>query len=576
MNSNGDFGINNNANSSTLFLLSSAGAATFSNNVYVGGTALASYSASILSVYNSSTGGAVLRLSNSTAGTTRDDGADIEYITGALNITTRETADEIRLNTRDTNRLTIASTGAATFSSSVTAGGGFISNNDSNTPVGFYKLKPSSVTTARWWRITSDNVVYGDFSIAQSSANSDASYTNILYFNAAGAATFSSSVTAGGNLGGTSDYTALTLRNQANGDYYVGLDFSSGTDNGTSSIRSYRTNSSGDYQTALTFWTKGSGAGPTSPSERMRITSGGNVLIGTTTDNGNKLDVVSTPTFSSNGNSTIVSTTNLSVGAGATFNSGGVWAASKQNNLVTWNGSISTTLSNGAVMAGQVSINQHSFAAAGYTITVNQSSSPAIRAIAGLQVLQQTGGSYSGTISHGASLFVQGIYPTNTTTVTFTNYYGLLINPLDEWGFVTLTNRWGIYQAGSSDVNFFGAKVLIGTATAVSGSYKVEVTGSVYASTGFYESSDIRYKNVVATNQSNNFGAISFNWKDGRDSKTHWGYSAQEVQKFLPDAITEGTGGYLAVDYNQAHTYKIQKLEDRVAELESKLKKYEA
>ena len=95
-----------------------------------------------------------------------------------------------------TGHLKIASTGAATFSSSVTAGGGFISNNDSNTPAGFYKLKPSSVATARWWRITSDNIVYGDFSIAQSSANSDASYTNILYFNAAGAATFSSSVDA--------------------------------------------------------------------------------------------------------------------------------------------------------------------------------------------------------------------------------------------------------------------------------------------------------------------------------------------------------------------------------------------
>jgi hypothetical protein len=100
-----------------------------------------------------------------------------------------------------------------------------------------------------------------------------------------GAATFSSSVTAGGNLGASSDYTAMTLRNQANGDYYVGLDFSSGTDNGTSSIRSYRTNSAGDYQTALTFWTKGSGAGPTSPTERMRITSAGNVGIGTTSPN---------------------------------------------------------------------------------------------------------------------------------------------------------------------------------------------------------------------------------------------------------------------------------------------------
>jgi hypothetical protein len=47
---------------------------------------------------------------------------------------------------------------------------------------------------------------------------------------------------------------------------------------------------------AIAFGTDGSG----SPAERMRITSGGNVLIGTTTDSGYKLDVNGTGAFSSN------------------------------------------------------------------------------------------------------------------------------------------------------------------------------------------------------------------------------------------------------------------------------------
>jgi hypothetical protein len=195
------------------------------------------------------------------------------------------------------------------------------------------------------------------------------------------------------------------------------------------------------------------------------------------------LDVASTPTFSASGNTTILSTTNLSVAAGATFNTGGVWAASRQNNLITWNGSVSSTMDNGAVIAGQVAVNRHSFGAAGYTINPSQSGSN-IRALAGLQVLQQTGGSYSGTITYGASMFIQGIYPTSAANVTFTNYYGLLINNLDEWGGVTLTNRWGIYQAGSSDANYLAGKLQVGSATAVSGSYKAEITGILYASSG--------------------------------------------------------------------------------------------
>jgi len=106
------------------------------------------------------------------------------------------------LDVNGTVRFSGALTGtSATFSSSVTANSGFISNNDSNTPAGFYKLKPdSTVATARWWKITSDNLVYGDFSIAQSSANSDASYINKLYFNASGAATFSSSIDIGNSV----------------------------------------------------------------------------------------------------------------------------------------------------------------------------------------------------------------------------------------------------------------------------------------------------------------------------------------------------------------------------------------
>jgi hypothetical protein len=107
--------------------------------------------------------------------------------------------------------------------------------------------------------------------------------------------------------------------------------------------------------------------------------------------------------------------------------------------------------------------------------------------------------------------------------------------------------------------------------------YKLQVLGSISA-TSFFETSDLRLKNITKKYDSEEFGAIEFGWIDGRDSKNHWGYVAQDVQKYLPDAIHLGNDGFLAVDYNQAHTFKIAKVEDevtllkkRVAELESQL-----
>ena len=107
--------------------------------------------------------------------------------------------------------------------------------------------------------------------------------------------------------------------------------------------------------------------------------------------------------------------------------------------------------------------------------------------------------------------------------------------------------------------------------TADQGAYALQVNGAVYAS-AYYESSDERLKNISIVHESDNFGAIEFAWKDGRDAKHHWGYSAQAVQKWLPDAVNENNDGYLTVDYNQAHTFKIQKLEDEIKQLKEQLK----
>jgi hypothetical protein len=102
-------------------------------------------------------------------------------------------------------------------------------------------------------------------------------------------------------------------------------------------------------------------------------------------------------------------------------------------------------------------------------------------------------------------------------------------------------------------------------------SYALDVSGNVQA-TAYFESSDIRLKQVLNAYDVADFGAIEYRWADSRDNKLHWGYSAQEVMKFLPDAVNKNEDGFLTLDYNQAHTYKIAMLEKRVAELEQQLK----
>jgi len=155
------------------------------------------------------------------------------------------------------------------------------------------------------------------------------------------------------------------------------------------------------------------------------------------------------------------STQTIAVPNGSTWSNGSVFSASNNTQILNFAGSQS--IQNGSVVAGTVNVNRISFTAGSSTISMAQSTG--IRAMAGMQMLQQTGGTINGTVSHGASMFVQGVYPSNTANVTFSNYYGLLMNPLDEWGGVTFTNRWGIYQSGASDKNYFNGNLLVKSTT---------------------------------------------------------------------------------------------------------------
>lgn len=92
---------------------------------------------------------------------------------------------------------------------------------------------------------------------------------------------------------------------------------------------------------------------------------------------------------------------------------------------------------------------------------------------------------------------------------------------------------------------------------------------STVTATGFFNSSDNRLKEIVDYDYSvSDIKPISYLWKDLRDNKKHVGYSAQEVQKVMPDAVNEDADGMLSVNYIEVLVAKIAELENRIKQLE--------
>ena len=170
----------------------------------------------------------------------------------------------------------------------------------------------------------------------------------------------------------------------------------------------------------------------------------------------------------------------LSYAAGFSANNiGALYGGSASFGLQTFAGS--ATFANSNIASGGASINSIDFSSAGSTITMTQSIG--LRAMTGNQVQVQYQGTNSGTITHAAIQQNLGFYrPSGASgTLTITNAYSHLINALDDYGAgFTFTNRWGIYQAGSSDTNYFAANMLLGSV--VDNGNRFQVTGSGFFS----------------------------------------------------------------------------------------------
>jgi hypothetical protein len=179
-------------------------------------------------------------------------------------------------------------TGITTFNSSITATN--ITNNGiyygkanasfPNTSLGYFALKTNNLDAER-----------GGLTVQVS--NSISNFIDALSINWTGAATFSNTVSAAGTLIVTEPAGGATVLQLQGASAYGNTSTVQFCD-GRSYIRSVIVAGTANGDTDITFGTQLSGT----TAERMQLTRTGNLLIGTTTDAGQKLQV--------NGNASIV------------------------------------------------------------------------------------------------------------------------------------------------------------------------------------------------------------------------------------------------------------------------------
>jgi hypothetical protein len=279
----------------------------------------------------------------------------------------------------------------------------------------------------------------------------------------------------------------------------------------------------------------------TSDTERLRITSGGNVLIGTTTDSNQKLTV----------NGSYVRIHSLS-----TDNT---------------NAGVFYQVKSGASTVGQSS--QLVDNAGNYIITTGTSSeAERLRITSGGNVLIGTtddGGklvSYSTTAAN--QIKAAGTAPaiTFSNTVLSPTYGGVLGTCTSAGQFLSGTAAGDMVLANQ----FSGYRV-----------YVASYSGGVYLTSGatsWTANSDIRLKNINshienAVEKLSTLQTINFSYKDDKTNKQNLGLIAQEVEKIFPELIDKNGDGMLGVRYTELVPVLIKAIQEQQKEInELKLK----
>jgi hypothetical protein len=214
---------------------------------------------------------------------------------------------------------------------------------------------------------------------------------------------------------------------------------------------------------------------------KLTDTSGNVLYIGnpSVTPNSSTLDVYGYTVL----RNTVDSTTNLGpiLYSQYTINYNGTALSGFANSIFTqdiYNVSANTNVAFSTQSGTSLNVNTYKFSTAS-TITMQQAGGT-IRAASALTSYAQFQNAAAGTITHTAGIAILGIENLGGSSLSITNNYQLLINASDEFASTAIvTNRWGIYQGGENDVNYFAGKTLINRNTDDGSISKLQVNGDV-------------------------------------------------------------------------------------------------
>jgi hypothetical protein len=245
----------------------------------------------------------------------------------------------------------------------------------------------------------------------------------------------------------------------------------------------------------------------------------------------------------------------------------------------TFNGSV--TIPNSVGIGGINSTASIRFGAANATVTMTQSGS--FRSYDGVSSgIAPSATATGGSISHVSAFHALAPYYVGSNTPTITNYFGLLLNDSAEYStWVAITNRWGIYQHGSGDNNYFAGKVMVGTTTVPTQLMYVNGTsyfnGNMTVNGTITELSTINIKTNVETldgalDKVEKMRGVSYNRKDNH--KKEIGFIAEEVDEVYPEFVEyDEQGNPVGLHYARLTAVLLQsvkELSSRIKELEKR------